>query len=208
VSTDTTETPASVKRCFSGSGRYANRKWAPGGDATYLSRLRKAHLAGETVPDPWFIQDHGGIESENVPAEGWPQLSPLDVANRLDQERGGGVDSHWVHTLENARGKAEAKAQARSERAKTTAQAKAQRDEERARQKQRPRKDTRVRRTGGEYDGQEAVVVRTISPTQLLVRFDGGMEELVTDDDVEVIDQPANTESADEQPAEAEFQEA
>jgi len=197
----TTESPAAVKRCFSGSGRFANRKWAPGGDASYLSRLRKAHLSNETVPDPWFIQDHGGVESDNIPEGGWPQMSAVDVARRLDQERGGGVESHWVHTLEQAAEKLKAKEQARSERAKQTAAAKEQRDQERAKQSARPRKDTRVRRLSGEFQDQEATVIRTISPTQLLIRYDGGLEELVTDEDVEVLSQP---ESADEGEATAE----
>jgi len=113
----TQDTPTTTfKRCFSGSGKFANRKWAPGGDATYLSRLRKAHLADETLPDPWYIQEHGGVEADNVPEDGWPQLSAMDIAQRLDQERGAGVESHWAATLEGAKEKAAQKDQARSER--------------------------------------------------------------------------------------------
>lgn len=217
MTTDTAQAPTTaLKRCFSGSGKYANRKWAAGGDATYLSRLRKAHLAGEQVPDPWFIQEHGGVEAENVPEDGWPQMDPMDVARRLDQERGGGVDSHWVHTLEVAAEKAEAKKRARSEREAVTAASKKEKEEERARQKMRPKRGTKVIRLGGEHDGQEASVVRTISPTQLLISYtDGGLEELVTDEDIEPA-QPAEGEQPEdeqteqeqvEQP-EGEFQEA
>ena len=149
-----------LKRCFSGSGRFANRKWAPGGDATYLSRLRKAHLAGETLPDPWVVQEHGGVEAENVPEGGWPQLSAMDVATRLDQERGGGVESHWVHTLETAADKAKTKAEARANRESTTRKTKEERNAERERQAARPKKGSRVRRLSGDYEGQEANVVR------------------------------------------------
>jgi hypothetical protein len=122
----------------------------------------------------------------------------MDIATRLDQERGGGVESHWVHTLEGAAEKAKAKAEAKSTREASTRRTKAERDAERARQAQRPKKNSRVRRTDGEYEGQEATVVRAISPTQLLIRYDGGMEELVTDEDVQMIDPPAADESTTE----------
>lgn len=205
--TATSETPQTVtmKRCFSGSGKFANRKWAPGGDASYLSRLRKAHLADQTLPDPWYIQEHGGVEGKDAPEEGWPQLSAMDIASRLDQERGGGVESHWVHTLEQAAEKARTKDEAKANRAATSRKTKEERDAERARQAQRPKKNSRVRRLTGEYEDQEATVLRLISPTQLLIRYEGGMEELVTDEDVERIDPPAadaeaetETESEDE----------
>jgi len=194
-----------MKRCFSGSGRFANRKWAPGGDATYLSRLRKAHLAEEQLPDPWYIQEHGGIEAENVPDGGWPTLSAMDIAERLDQERGGGVESHWVHTLNQAAEKARAKEEAKSTRAATQRKTKEERDAERARQASRPKKNSRVRRLSGEYEGTEATVLRAISPTQLLIRYDGGMEELVTDTDVQLVDAQPESESADEPTPEGEF---
>jgi len=196
--------PVVIKRCFSGSGRYAKRKWAPGGDATYLSRLRKAHLADETMADPWYIQDHGGVEAENVPEDGWPQLSAMDIARRLDQERGGGVESHWVHTLENAAVKAREKAEAKANRATSTRRTKEERDEERARQAKRPKKGSKVTRLTGEYEGQEATVLRMISPTQLLIRYEGGMEELVTDDDVDPL-APEAPEAEAEAPAEDAF---
>jgi hypothetical protein len=189
-----TETPpqtVTMKRCFSGSGKFANRKWAPGGDASYLSRLRKAHLADQTLPDPWYIQEHGGIEDKDVPEDGWPQLSAMDIASRLDQERGGGVESHWVHTLEQASEKARTKEAAKSTRTATQRKTKEERDAERARQAQRPKKNSKVKRLSGEFEGQEATVLRAISPTQLLIRYEGGMEELVTDEDVERIDPPA-----------------
>jgi hypothetical protein len=80
----------------------------------------------------------------------------------------------------------------------------------------RPKRGTKVIRLGGEHDGQEASVVRTISPTQLLISYtDGGLEELVTDEDIESA-QPAEGEQPEdeqteqeqvEQP-EGEFQEA
>lgn len=188
--TESTLTPTPMKRCFSGSGRYANRKWAPGGDATYLSRLRKAHLADQSLPDPWYIQEHGGVEAENVPEDGWPQLSAMDIAQKLDQERGPSAESHWVHTLEQAKEKAAAKDAARAERSRAATKTKEERDAERARQAARPKKGSRVTRQGGEYDGQEAEVLRAISPTQLLIRYDGGMEELVTDEDIQPVAQP------------------
>jgi hypothetical protein len=204
---ETTDAPKepTIKRCFSGSGRYANRKWAPGGDATYLSRLRKAHLAGETLPDPWVVQEHGGVEAENVPADGWPQTTPMDIAQRLDQERGGGVDSHWVHTLEQASEKAKVKEEAKANRAASTRKTKEERDAERQRQQARPKKNSKVTRAGGEYDGQEATVLRAISPTQLLIRYDGGMEELVTDEDVQAIAPVEGEEPQAEAQPEGEF---
>jgi hypothetical protein len=181
-----TQTPPEpvLKRCFSGSGKYARRKWAPGGDASYLSKLRKAHLAGETLPDPWFIQEHGGVEAE-LPegTDAWPQLSAIDIARRLDQERGAGVDSHWAHTLETAKDKFDAKEEARSTRAKTQAASKEQKAAERAAQSKRPKKGTTVMRTSGDREGQEATVLRHISPTQMLIRFEDGFEELVIDQD-------------------------
>jgi len=156
----TQDTPTTnFKRCFSGSGKFANRKWAPGGDATYLSRLRKAHLADETLPDPWYIQEHGGIEADNVPEDGWPQLSAMDIAQRLDQERGAGVESHWAATLDAAKEKAQQKDAAKSERQKLAAATKAQRDEERARQAKRPKKGSIVRFTTGDNEGREAEVL-------------------------------------------------
>lgn len=189
-----------LKRCFSGSGKYANRKWAPGGDATYLSRLRKAHLAEQTLPDPWYIQEHGGVEADNVPEDGWPQLSAMDIATRLDQERGPSAESHWVHTLEQAKEKAAQKDAARSERARNAAATKAERDAERARQSKRPKKGSRVKLVTGEHVDEEAEVLRTISPTQLLIKFtEGGREELVTDEDIELISQP---EAAEGEPTE------
>ena len=201
--TPTTQT-VTLKRCFSGSGKYANRKWAPGGDATYLSRLRKAHLADETLPDPWFIQEHGGVEADNVPEDGWPQLSAMDIAQRLDQERGAGVESHWAATLEGAKEKAAQKDAAKTERQKAAAATKAQRDEERARQAKRPKKDSIVRLIAGEHEGQEAKVLRTISPTQLLISFTAdGREELVTDEDIELVSQPETPEGETTEGAEA-----
>lgn len=183
------EAPPVLKRCFSGSGKYANRKWAPGGDASYLSRLRKAYLAEETVPDPWFIQEHGGVESQLPEGmEVWPQLDAIDVARRLDQERGAGVESHWAQTLERAKDKFAAKEEARSARASVTAASRAEKAKARAAQAKRPKKNATVKRTSGEREGQEAIVLRHISPTQLLIRFDDGMEELVIDQDNEDIE--------------------
>jgi hypothetical protein len=215
VEETTTETPAEpvLKRCFSGSGKFARRKWAPGGDASYLSRLRKAHLADETVPDPWFIQEHGGVESENVPEDGWPQLSAIDVARRLDQERGAGVESHWAHTLETARDKADAKAEAQKTRAATSAASKEEKAKAREAQAKRPKKGSTVKRTSGDREGQEATVLRHISPTQMLIRFEDGMEELVIDQDaqdVEPVEASAEEGSAEgtaEATDEGEFQE-
>jgi hypothetical protein len=194
------EPAVALKRCFSGSGKYARRKWAPGGDATYLSRLRKAHLANEMLPDPWYIQEHGGIESKDVPEEGWPQLSAMDIAQRLDQERGGGVESHWVSTLENAATKASARAEARAGREETQRRTREERAAARERQAARFKKGSRV--TLGieahERDGQEAEVIRPISPTQLLIRFEDGVEELVTDNDVTAVDAPAEEAPTDD----------
>jgi len=205
--TETAPAPAPLRRCFSGSGRYANRKWAPGGDATYLSRLRKAHLDETMLPDPWYIQEHGGVEAENVPEEGWPQLSAMDIARRLDQERGGGVESHWVHTLEQAQARAATKAAAKSQREATSAATRAEREAARAKAKNRPKKDTPVRRLGGERDGASATVLRAISPTQLLIRFEDGFEELVTDEDVERTDTVEDNDPVEEAQPEGEFQE-
>lgn len=196
--TETESPPEPVlKRCFSGSGKYARRKWAPGGDASYLSRLRKAHLADETLPDPWYIQEHGGVEGENVPEDGWPQMSAIDIARRLDQERGAGVDSHWAHTLETAKDKEDAKAEARATRQKTQAATKEQKAAERQAQAKRPKKGSTVVRTSGDHEGQEATVLRHISPTQMLIRFEDGTEELVIDQenqDVTPVEASADTE--------------
>ena len=205
----TQSTPTTtLKRCFSGSGKYANRKWAPGGDATYLSRLRKAHLADETLPDPWYIQEHGGIEADNVPEDGWPQLSAMDIAQRLDQERGAGVESHWAATLDAAKEKAAQKDQAKSERQRAAAATKAERDAERARQAKRPKKGSTVRFTSGDNEGREAEVLRAISPTQLLIKFTDGdtREELAADEEIELISQPepAEGEPTEGEPAQAE----
>jgi hypothetical protein len=214
---ETPETPPEpvLKRCFSGSGKFARRKWAPGGDASYLSRLRKAHLADQTLPDPWYIQEHGGVESENVPEDGWPQMSAIDIARRLDQERGAGVDSHWAHTLETAKDKEDAKAEARATRQKTQAATKEQKAAERAAQSKRPKKGTEVLRKSGDREGQTATVLRHISPTQMLIRFEDGMEELVIDQDnqdVEPVEPSADAEAeasseSTENADEGEFQE-
>lgn len=71
--------------CFSGTGALTRSRWAPGQDTRYWSRLCRAHMAGDTLPDPWYIAQHGGLEAAE-PDGGWPQLDPMEIAERLDQE--------------------------------------------------------------------------------------------------------------------------
>jgi hypothetical protein len=179
MTTDTsTQAPAAApeKYCFSGSGKRANRKWAPGGDASYLSRLRKAHLAKQTLPDPWHIQLNGGVEA-NAPDEGWPQLNPMEIAQRLDEERGPGAPPHWVHTLERAEASYTDKAAKRAARDRTTAERKAERERERQAQENRPKEGET-----GEYNGQPATVLRRLDPERILIQVEEGAEELIYDE--------------------------
>lgn len=174
--TATAPTPAAIKYCFSGSGKAANRKWAPGGDATYLSRLRKAHLAGESLPNPWYVQEHGGIEA-NAPEEGWPMMAAIDIAHALDNERGPTATPHWVHTLERAAASGADKAARRQAREEAAAERKAAREREKAAQAKRP-KEGEV----GEYNGAEATVLRRIDPERILISVNGA-DELVYDEE-------------------------
>jgi hypothetical protein len=130
----------------------------------------------------------------------------MDIAQRLDQERGAGVESHWAATLDAAKEKAQQKDAAKSERQKLAAATKAQRDEERARQAKRPKKGSIVRFTTGDNEGREAEVLRAISPTQLLIKFTDGdtREELAADEEIELISQPEPAEGEAAEPAQAE----
>jgi hypothetical protein len=176
MSTDT-PAPPRVKYCFSGSGKPANRKWAPGGDATYLSRLRKAHLANETLPDPWYIQEHGGIEA-NAPEDGWPELSAMDIAISLDNERGPAASPHWVHTLENSAAINADRMSKRAQRAATAAERAKARAEAKAAQAARPKEGDE-----GEWNGQHVVVIRRLDPERILVKTDDNNEELIFDNE-------------------------
>lgn len=185
TTTETTSAaPATVKYCFSGSGRMANRKWAPGGDATYLSRLRRAHLAQEDLPDPWFIQDNGGIEA-NAPEGGWPKMSPMEIAVKLDAERGAGASPHWVHTLDRAAQAAADKNERRSARDRVSAERRKEREAERAAQEARP-KEGEV----GEYQGKSATVLRRLDPERILITVEGGSEELIYDEQFARVNAP------------------
>jgi hypothetical protein len=176
--------------------------------------LRKAYLADETVADPWFVQEHGGIEAQLPEGmEAWPQMSAIDVARRLDTERGAGVESHWAKTLETAKDKHDAKTEAQKARAATTAATKAEKAAQREAQGKRPKKGSEVTRNDGEREGQTATVLRHISPTQLLIRYEDGMEELVIDQEnqdvtpVEASAGEASTEGTAEATDEGEFTE-
>jgi hypothetical protein len=174
--------PAVQKWCFSGSGKPSKSKWAPGGDATYLSRLRRAHLADETVPDPWFIQENGGVEDDNVPDDGWPQMAALDVATRLDEERPGS-DSHWVHVLERSANAQADKDAAKAERQATQAAKRAEREAAKTKATERVQPGQRV----ATQEGERGEVIKNIDPERSLVKFEDGDERLVADASLDVI---------------------
>lgn len=164
--------------CFSGSGALTRSRWAPGADARYWSRLSRAHLHGDTLPDPWYIRDHGGVEA-NEPEGGWPQLDPMEIASRLDEELISAVRV-WVPRLVAYHKRHGARVGPTAERRRAAEERAQLRATRLAEQLARPDTDE-----VGSYYGAPAVVKARMDPARLLIEVEGHGPLLVSDGEFE-----------------------
>ena len=169
-------TPLPQRPCFSGSGAMTRSRWAPGADSRYYSRLCQAHLAGETMPDPWYVRDHGGVEAD-PPEGGWPQLDALEIAERLDEELISAARV-WVPRLVDYHKRHGARAGISAERRQAAQERAALRQQVLDAQRARPDKGDR-----GHYFGQPATVRARMDPTRLLIETEDYGTVLISDGD-------------------------